>query len=445
MNILCATDFSENSDQAAKAAALIASACHDSLQLTHVIDTTSYAMVPEFGVIAPMLEKEIGEAANKRLQSLTEQLQRAGISLTSKVLHGAAADTLVHSVTADDTRMIVMASHGARAPARWLMGSVAEGVMQHSRVPVLILTGDSQPLLSWKSSERPLRVLIAIDNSDASDAALEWLADMRKHMAIDATFTYLYFVLEEYTRLGLHGPRPYFDADPEVIAILERDLNERIKRLAGTGKNTLWVRPHWGQLGSGLSTDAQSAEADIVVVGSHQRSLLGRLWHGSIANKTLRSVGRPMLCVPSSFSEHHAHAAPVPQIRHVLAATDLSPDGNHAVHYAYGLAQSGGVVELCTIVEPHMAAQERHKIEKQLRQLIPHEAQMMGITTHVALIESKDTATAIAQASERLGTETICIGSHGRSGLAHAVMGSVAQQVVHKATQPVLVCRHRNK
>ncbi|WP_269744534.1 universal stress protein [Stigmatella aurantiaca] len=48
----------------------------------------------------------------------------------------------------------------------------------------------------------------------------------------------------------------------------------------------------------------------------------------------------------------------------------------------------------------------------------------------------------IAQAAERHGADLICMGTHGRTGLARAVMGSVAQAVMARSDRPVLMVRN---
>ena len=59
----------------------------------------------------------------------------------------------------------------------------------------------------------------------------------------------------------------------------------------------------------------------------------------------------------------------------------------------------------------------------------------------VAVIEESDIAKAIRQEAERFGAHLVCIGSHGRSGLAKAVLGSVAQSLMAQSPRPVLVIR----
>jgi nucleotide-binding universal stress UspA family protein len=47
----------------------------------------------------------------------------------------------------------------------------------------------------------------------------------------------------------------------------------------------------------------------------------------------------------------------------------------------------------------------------------------------------------IINAATEIGADLIVIGTHGRTGLSHVVMGSVAEKVVRKASCPVLTVR----
>jgi nucleotide-binding universal stress UspA family protein len=51
------------------------------------------------------------------------------------------------------------------------------------------------------------------------------------------------------------------------------------------------------------------------------------------------------------------------------------------------------------------------------------------------------TSLEIMQAARELGSDLIVMGTHGRTGLAHLVIGSVAEKVVRKSTVPVLTVR----
>ena len=72
---------------------------------------------------------------------------------------------------------------------------------------------------------------------------------------------------------------------------------------------------------------------------------------------------------------------------------------------------------------------------------MPADAAMRGILTEVTVIEGSDVAKTIRQEAERFGALLVCIGSHGRSGLAKAILGSVAQSVMAQSQRPVLIVR----
>jgi nucleotide-binding universal stress UspA family protein len=67
-----------------------------------------------------------------------------------------------------------------------------------------------------------------------------------------------------------------------------------------------------------------------------------------------------------------------------------------------------------------------------------------GLSCTVALIEGHPHVEIVRHA-ESSGAELIVMGTHGRGGLAHAVLGSVTERVIHKAPCAVLVVPDRKK
>ncbi len=57
------------------------------------------------------------------------------------------------------------------------------------------------------------------------------------------------------------------------------------------------------------------------------------------------------------------------------------------------------------------------------------------------LVLSADPAGAILSVAGELGCDVIVLGTHGRTGLRRALLGSVAEQVVRKASCPVLTVK----
>jgi nucleotide-binding universal stress UspA family protein len=92
---------------------------------------------------------------------------------------------------------------------------------------------------------------------------------------------------------------------------------------------------------------------------------------------------------------------------------------------------------------PPLSAQERSAIEAELHALVPPDARALGIETKVSVVEGRTAAEAILQAAERLDVDLIAVGSHGRSGLKRALLGSVAEAVARHTSRPTVILRTR--
>jgi nucleotide-binding universal stress UspA family protein len=174
------------------------------------------------------------------------------------------------------------------------------------------------------------------------------------------------------------------------------------------------------------------------VVGTHPRSGLSRLWHGSVANGVLHHAPMSVLIVPAP--ESAAPAGRVRPFRDVLATTDLSPLGDAGVGPAYAMLPAGGTVFLLHVLE-HGQPIEARAARDRLEALVPVDADARGVATEFHVIAAHPVAHAIVAAAERLGADAICMASHGRSGWSEALAGSVAREVLAASGRPVLVVR----
>ena len=70
-------------------------------------------------------------------------------------------------------------------------------------------------------------------------------------------------------------------------------------------------------------------------------------------------------------------------------------------------------------------------------------ARAAGVPADSAVVDAGDrrVAEAIVDEARRSGADLIAIGTHGRRGIQHLVLGSVAEDVLRRATTPVLLLR----
>jgi nucleotide-binding universal stress UspA family protein len=264
----------------------------------------------------------------------------------------------------------------------------------------------------------------------------------------------VYWPPDQFHRLGLTGVRAYVGPQPEVEQALRAQLSVRLADVFGATTVPVLIQPSIGRVADRLARLATEEEADLLVVGSRHRTPLERVMEGSVSGGVLHAAHVSVTCVPAA--EHPATTRPRP-ITNVLVATDFTDTGNAAIPLAYSLTPPGGCVHLVHVVPelPHgpleardifasaetVAKSETHSAaERRLRHLVlPGYAGPVASQVHV--LESNSPAEAIAQGAERLDADVVCLGTHGRSGVSKALLGSVAQAVLHHTQRPVLFAR----
>lgn len=139
--------------------------------------------------------------------------------------------------------------------------------------------------------------------------------------------------------------------------------------------------------------------------------------------------------------------------KHILCPVDFSDTSNHALHAAIELAvQLNADLHLIhvyqypafTMPETDMAIPVDISLQDEYRQRLEDKLQKHAAeNTTEALALSSSLLEGIpyqeiVNAAEKLNSDLIVMGTHGRSGLAHMLLGSVTERVVRTAKIPVL-------
>lgn len=73
------------------------------------------------------------------LQSIRARLQRAGFRTSFLIREGPIAETIMDIADEVQADIIVMSSHGRSGVSRWVLGSIADRVVSHSTIPILLI------------------------------------------------------------------------------------------------------------------------------------------------------------------------------------------------------------------------------------------------------------------------------------------------------------------
>ncbi len=227
-------------------------------------------------------------------------------------------------------------------------------------------------------------ILFATDFSEFSQAALPYVTALS--LRYGGT-VHVAHVLPDPVRVGLGAP------DPAVMGAIyegvhsaaQEKIQQLAKNLEGYPYKT-YIRH--GKVAEVVADIVDSEAIDLLVLGTHGRTGLGRLLMGSVAEEVFRVAPIPVLTIgPKVGSDaeriraRHDHNFEPSQIkfRQILYATDLRPEAKHGCKYAVSLAREfRSNLTLLNVIEDY--GDRLHEYPKpidealgKLRDLLPEE------------------------------------------------------------------------
>jgi nucleotide-binding universal stress UspA family protein len=82
---------------------------------------------------------EVYRDEHRKLQALAADLAKKGIQVTSELVQGSSADTILSHADSLDASLIILGTHGHGKLYHLLLGSVSNSVLKHAKVPVLLV------------------------------------------------------------------------------------------------------------------------------------------------------------------------------------------------------------------------------------------------------------------------------------------------------------------
>jgi nucleotide-binding universal stress UspA family protein len=423
MPIVCGTDLSESSLDALAASVAIATRRGDeTLILVNALDAAAATDEDAREVLMASASRRVEHEAS---------LAASGTALhvRGEVLVGPAVSTLIAFAETEGSDLLVVASKGYTNSPIYRLGGTAERVVQAAPMPVLVVR-DAAPFVAWAKGERPLRVLVGVDDSAACEGAIRLAKRLRAVGPVDIVIGHVYYADVAAQRYGIKVTS-VVDSNPEIEKLLVRDLGRRVGELPGEGAVVFRPKRGLGRIGDHLLELADAETVDLIALGTRQKAGLGRI--SSVTSVVLHDSRQSVLCIPNMALATDV----VPRFKVAVVATDLSDFANRAVPYAYGIVGDGGEVHLVHVVDDG-ADVDVAQLSNELEALAPRGVKS---TTVAHVIRGDDAARAVGEAAERVGADVVCIASHGRTGLTRALMGSVADKLLRACRRPVLILR----
>jgi nucleotide-binding universal stress UspA family protein len=286
------------------------------------------------------------------------------------------------------------------------------------------------------------RILCATDFSEGASTTLGTATRLSVESGAELVLFHAWYV--PATAYSLEATMP-LDISEQVVADARRGLDDAVETARRAGATHVQNKLVGGVPWTEIVTELEHERYDLCVIGTHGRTGLSRILLGSVAEKVVRHAPCPVLVVrpenpPTPFS-------------HVLIPTDFSESAARALDLASRLVQPDGVATLLHVIElPVAFAGEvttsfTRDLDKRSAMALEHAVGTLRAKTR-ATVKTRSSigapgAQTLAELEADPTIDLVVMGSHGRTGIKRALMGSVAEKVVRHARCPVLVARMR--
>ncbi len=254
--------------------------------------------LPDGAILAAEDDSAIRKSESHYLEDAVARLDAGpAVKVSADVVDGLAGPALTAEILTWGPDLVVMATHGRGPLTRFWLGSVADYLVRHVSVPLLLLRPKDE--VDWPAPDLHLKaILVPLDLSPASEAVLEPVMALASlhHARIE-----LVHVVEPL--LGVPAsPFPFplpsmTDVDEKNQREAERGLAAIASRLEGKGFAVSSKVLIGATVAGAVLDHIESTRPDLVALATHGRGGFRRALVGSVADKVIRASHHAVLVV----------------------------------------------------------------------------------------------------------------------------------------------------
>lgn len=212
-------------------------------------------------------------------------------TVSSEVVIGESKDVIIEQSANWPADLVIMGARGRRGLARILLGSVSQTVLLYGSSSTLIAR---RPGGAGDSVLR--RVLVAVDNSDHSRKALEWIANLPWANSVEIK---LVGVLNPLANGHVDGFSALYKSNSvqkklKAVEHTQQFLMDSAKNLNAKISNKTTTQVLEGLPGEQILKEASDWDAQLIVMGSRGHGGLTKLWLGSVSQEVVLQAPCPV-------------------------------------------------------------------------------------------------------------------------------------------------------
>lgn len=297
-------------------------------------------------------------------------------------------------------------------------------------------------------------ILVPLDGSSFAEQALPWAACLSKVCGAHLELVRVHDPVPPWT-IATEGAVAATTVDPTIRDAEEQYLANCAARLEEGGFTGVTRKLLEGDVVEQIACHAEDNAFGLVVLATHGRGAISRLWLGSVSDALVRRLTVPVLLIRPTEGTAVPRAD---RFRKVFVALDGSTESESAIAPALALADPKGCeVALLRVVPPVPIAGDagmsvampmddtltKALVEQAESYLEGVAARLRGPTVKVSarVVVEPGVAQAVLHEASLAGAELVALATHGARGLRRMVLGSVADKVLRGADRPVLLTR----
>ena len=304
MRVLLGVDGSTSSDLAALLVANLPWPAGSTIRVVTAYPGTTDLFYPEGLVVPAEVVQQAEDAMEAEARSVAIHVARRfaspDITVQTRIVRERAGTAIIAEADAFDAELVVVGNRGRGAFEATVLGSVSAEVIDHGGRPVLVARRDHVG-----------RILLGEDGSESAAAAAE---AVRRWPILHGHGVLVMSVADiDPVWSPWHLGPDLLDAHDAATSRLH-DHHEALARATAAGLVEAGIAAESGVVDGSpahrLVEAAVSAGVDLIVVGTHGRSGLGRLFLGSVARGVLYNAACSVLIVPTSVPGDNATDIP---------------------------------------------------------------------------------------------------------------------------------------
>jgi len=238
--------------------------------------------------------QELRNGGGKRqayLDKVSMMLSEKGIKSETAIRFGSVSAAINELVSEAGVDMVVISTHGRSGVFRWLLGSVANGIIQLVTCPVLVVhprEGITPPVPKFR------KLLVTLDGSEYAERVLPYVKSSTQFESVVLLLSVP--VIPEAERFGA-----VVEEIEELRAQAEDEACEYLGEIASTLEE-MGIKTEVIVTGSRpaqtIITVAREQGVDVIMMATHGRGGVDRLYMGSVADRVIHHTNIPVFLVP---------------------------------------------------------------------------------------------------------------------------------------------------